>query len=295
MAPAKKTPTPFTDVIGHIVMMCSLPDDSTMVAYIRQQGWTKLVHVTSIDIEDVKDFHTVRSDGVFEAAPMRMHLRMFKCFLLYYRRKCRELSTTLTEDDVKDNMTRTELEDYCGSERYVADVAAGGTAQTTQGNGNPGGVVGTVDSLTVQEFRRGIKRDKMHYEELKDDKHFNSWNRGFVATARMHHTDLVLDETYVPSDAAETAVFKEMQIFMYAILEEKLKTDKGKSLISQYEAAHDAQSVYRELKKHALGSTAAQLSGDTLLQYITTTRYPGNWRGTSYAFVLHWKEQVTKV
>jgi hypothetical protein len=36
------------------------------------------------------------------------------------------------------------------------------------------------------------------------------------------------------------------------------------------------------------------LSGDTLLQYITTTRYPGNWRGTSYEFVLDWKEQVMK-
>ena len=37
-----------------------------------------------------------------------------------------------------------------------------------------------------------------------------------------------------------------------------------------------------------------QLSGDTLLQYITSTRYPGTWRGSSYGFVLHWKEQVMK-
>jgi hypothetical protein len=59
--------------------------------------------------------------------------------------------------------------------------------------------------------------------------------------------------------------------------------------VSQYEETHDAPSIYLELKKHALSSAAAQLSGDTLLQYITTTRYPGNWRGTSYEFVLHWK------
>jgi HEPN domain-containing protein len=85
-----------------------------------------------------------------------------------------------------------------------------------------------------------------------------------------------------------------MQIFMYAVFEVHLKTSKGKLLVSQYEETHDAQRIYRELKKHALSSTAAQLSGDTLLQYITTTRYPGNWRGTSYEFVLHWKEQVMK-
>jgi hypothetical protein len=41
-----------------------------------------------------------------------------------------------------------------------------------------------------------------------------------------------------------------------------------------------------------LSSTAAQLSGDTLLQYISTTQYLGTCRGTSHAFVLHWKEQV---
>jgi hypothetical protein len=65
-------------------------------------------------------------------------------------------------------------------------------------------------------------------------------------------------------------------------------------LVSQFEATRDAQSIYRELMKHALSSTAAQLSGDTLLQYITTTQYPGTWRGTSHAFVLHWKEQIMK-
>ena len=81
---------------------------------------------------------------------------------------------------------------------------------------------------------------------------------------------------------------------MYAVLEDHLKTDKGKSLVSHYETTRDAQSIYRELKKHALSSTAAQLSGDTLLQYITTARYPGNWRGTAYGFVLHWKEQIMK-
>jgi hypothetical protein len=77
-------------------------------------------------------------------------------------------------------------------------------------------------------------------------------------------------------------------------MEDHLKTDKGKSLVSQYEKTRDAQQIYRDLKKHALASTAAQLSGDTLLQYITTSRFPGSWRGPSYGFVLHWKEQVMK-
>jgi hypothetical protein len=63
---------------------------------------------------------------------------------------------------------------------------------------------------------------------------------------------------------------------MYAVFEDKLKTDKGKMLVSNYKTTRDAQRIYKELSKHATSSTAAQLSGDTLLKYITSARYPGN-------------------
>jgi hypothetical protein len=33
----------------------------------------------------------------------------------------------------------------------------------------------------------------------------------------MHYTDLVLNEKYVPKNDDEKIVFKEMQIFMYAV------------------------------------------------------------------------------
>jgi hypothetical protein len=87
----------------------------------------------------------------------------------------------------------------------------------------------------------------------------------------MHHTHLVLDANYNPTNAINVDPFNEMQTFMYAVLQEHLKTDKGKSFVSQFEATCEAQSIYRELMKYALSSTAAQLSGDTSLQYITTT------------------------
>jgi hypothetical protein len=61
-----------------------------------------------------------------------------------------------------------------------------------------------------------------------------------------------LNETYVPKTDAEKALFKEMQIFMYAVLEDHLKTNKGKSLVSHYELSRDAQSIYGELTEHAL-------------------------------------------
>jgi hypothetical protein len=81
---------------------------------------------------------------------------------------------------------------------------------------------------------------------------------------------------------------------MYAVMADHLKTDKGKSLVSQYEGTRDAQSIYRELVKHALASTLAWLSGDDLLRYITKASYPDNWRGTAFAFLLNRQEQVRR-
>jgi hypothetical protein len=130
-----------------------------------------------------------------------------------------------------------------------------------------------IDMLRAPEFRHGVKRDKTHYKTLKDDKHFNSWNRGFVATPHMHHTHLVLDAGYCPLNDVDVAVFKEMRTFMYALLQTHLQTDKGKPLVSHFKATRDdAQGIYQELVKHALSSTASQSSDDMLLQYITTTR-----------------------
>jgi hypothetical protein len=112
--------------------------------------------------------------------------------------------------------------------------------------------------------------------------------------ARHHHTISVLREAYVPQGAAEIELFAEMQIFMYAVMVEHLKTDKGRSVVRQFESTSDAQSIYCELKRHALSSTAAMLAGDSLMQYLVSAKFPGKWKGTSFGFVLHWKEQVPK-
>jgi len=114
-----------TPVIAKIISLCDFPDNTVMVEFIIQQKWTKLFHVTAIGIDEVKDFYTTRSDGSFEAKPMMIHIRMLKCFLLYYKRKGRELSSTLTEDDVL-SWTKTEFYDYIGSDDYAVDLASGG-------------------------------------------------------------------------------------------------------------------------------------------------------------------------
>jgi hypothetical protein len=75
---------------------------------------------------------------------------------------------------------------------------------------------------------------------------------------------LVLDKNYKPKTETEKEVFQEMQFFMYSVFEEKLKFNKGKSLVQDYEDSRDAQALYTALKRHAKQSEA-HISGDTLL------------------------------
>jgi hypothetical protein len=113
-------------------------------------------------------------------------------------------------------------------------------------------------------FRKGTKCNKNCYSDLKDDEHFNIWNRGFVSTAYTHHTQLVLDKNYKPKTETEKEVFQEMRFFMHSVFEEKLKSDKGKSLVQDYEDTRDSQALHTALKLHAKQSTAAHISVDTL-------------------------------
>jgi hypothetical protein len=196
-------------------------------------------------------------------------------------------------------LKKSEFDEYIRSEEYAEDNAAATILAMVSlkvppstgggsGNGVASGTAATgsnvvPETMTAKEFRRGVKWDIAHYPNFKDDEHFSAWHWKFVATARMHHTHLVLDPKYVPQDDVAKAAFEETQISMYVVMAGHLKTDKRKSLVSQYEKDHDAQSIYHDLKKHALGSTSAWMSGDTLLK---------NWRGTASAFVLHWNKQV---
>jgi hypothetical protein len=103
----------FTPVIAKIVALCGLPVYLTMVKFIEQQEWSESGHVTSIGVNEVKDFHTVRNNGNYDAKPMMIHLRMFKAFLMFYMRKCHELYTNLDEHDVMDFM-HTQFKEYVG-------------------------------------------------------------------------------------------------------------------------------------------------------------------------------------
>jgi hypothetical protein len=124
----RSTCTSHSPIIGHIIMLCGFEDDSVMIEYINQAGWTTLKDVVSIGVNDANVFYTVKSDGItFKARPLPRDIRMLKGFLMYYNRMVHKQQRFLNDDDVMNTFTVTDFEHYCTSEDYHIDMAASGS------------------------------------------------------------------------------------------------------------------------------------------------------------------------
>ena len=183
---------------------------------------------------------------------------------------------------------------------YSSNVAPASSATSAPQNssGAASGISGPITvrpaASKVTEFRKSIKRDPASYPQLKDQKHWNSWNRSVLAQARTHDVSDVFDITYVPlaTDLEAVELFDQKQSFVYSVLNNCLLTDIGKELVRLHEKDYNAQLIYSKLVDHATASTAAQLTIDKLVAYLTNTRLDSSWKGTSVGFLHHWHEQL---
>mgnify|MGYP003326603853 CR=1 FL=1 len=87
----------------------------------------------------------------------------------------------------------------------------------------------------AREFKKGIKQDKSHYRELKDEGYWDEWRRATLATASSHGCDPILDPLYVPKSQDERDVFVEMQKFMYDVFVSALRTTMGERFVQCHE------------------------------------------------------------
>jgi hypothetical protein len=87
-----------------------------MVVFMFKRTWKELFAVLSGDFDDINAFHMVKKN--FKT----VYIHMFKCFLLYCKRKCRD-GGSLSEGDVL-NITRAQFKAYDGSDEYFIDLKA---------------------------------------------------------------------------------------------------------------------------------------------------------------------------
>jgi hypothetical protein len=100
---------------------------------------------------------------------------------------------------------------------------------------------------------------------------------------------------YVPQTTAAYDLSWEKEKFLYAVLEAKVETAKGKSIIRQYESTYDAQKAYEKLEEHHLTSNTTMFAANKIMEYLTTMRIKdGSWHGSLENFLMNWQEQFQR-
>jgi hypothetical protein len=92
-------------------------------------------------------------------------------------------------------------------------------------------------------FRRSIKKNPSLFPSLKDDRYHGTWHTSFKTQAMAQDVSEVLNKQYVPTTPYDIALFMEKQKLLYAVLESKVLTDRGKAIICDHETDFDAQKV----------------------------------------------------
>ena len=125
----------------------------------------------------------------------------------------------------------------------------------------------------AQEFRKGIKWDKSHYEVLKNEKLWDDWKRKTILTIHAHNCANVIDPTYLPSTPKEKELFQEQNTYIYDILNTALQTTMGKHFVWQFENHWNAQKVWVDFDNYMKHSTRGDIELTELLSDLTCLRY----------------------
>ena len=146
----------------------------------------------------------------------------------------------------------------------------------------------------IDLFRKSVKRDPSVYTVIKDDDHFDTWNRGLRAMAEVQDVAHILEHKYAPTPNTDDEVlFAMKQKYMYAVFQKNILTDKGKEIVRKYTDTSDAQKIYAEYYQYCMDSINSRLGAKKYLAYITNSSLgDGKWHGTLHKYIIHWREQA---
>jgi hypothetical protein len=140
------------------------------------------------------------------------------------------------------------------------------------------------------EWRKIIKPSKADYKDFRDDATWNSWKEFTTNTMQGHGLCHLIDPTYVPKNPD---LHTQQSYWMYNVLEDKVKTSIGRTIIKQHMSSKNVLNIWMALCGHYDQSIAAELKAQSLSTYITSTRLAtSSWRGTYSAFLSHFLEQL---
>ena len=146
--------------------------------------------------------------------------------------------------------------------------------------------------ITLNNFKKGIKRDASAYPIFKNERYYNTFIRHFKATAKAQGLSTLMDPNFTPgSDEYEQQLFQEQQDFLYSVLISSLKTDFSEALVKDHEG--DAQLIIELLHEHHTGNSQYSRSEiNRITKYLTNIKLDDTWRGTNESFLMHYNNQL---
>ena len=242
--------------LDHILsQVFDLPDTSPLVLSIKDdEGITDINAFMTMTATDIDRLQCTVPDGddKGQVKPVPRWLRrlvsVFYDFVLYRQYKQNAIGDKWTSITKEEFDTFRSSSDYLKARSGHSDAVNFALLGPPSTSSTTGSTSSTTHSYLSSEdmFKRGIKRDQTLFPTLKDERFHDSWHRTFENQAHAQGVAEVIDPNYTPSSQSEINVFKLMQTFMYAVLETKVLTSKGKEIVRKYEGTKDAQAAYKE-------------------------------------------------
>ena len=136
----------------------------------------------------------------------------------------------------------------------------------------------TTKDTEVETFKRGQKRHKKNYPQLKDEAFWPIFQRKLRIQLKADGLEKVLDVNYKPQTDAEKELDKWQNNFFFSVLEYALLTDHGKSIVREYEekeketGVYDGRAAYAALVKVMTQSSKGLQAEDKLVNVLVTSR-----------------------
>ena len=190
-----------------------------------KEGFVDIFQVLTIKDSDIESLVYQDPADATKTVPIRRgDVGMLKCFKAYVNH--RNISGTPIDDTDWINLTQAEFDLFRIDPTNLLRVTAATTATSAPRTNSS-----SIKYTAVDLFRRGIKRDPSLFPQLKDEKYNDNWHRTFETQARAQDVHNVVNPNYKPMTQEEMDLFVEQQKYVYAVLESKVLTDFGKSLV----------------------------------------------------------------
>ena len=219
-----------------------LPEGGPLDKALEEENLTKVSDLSYIEEPDVSSWR-YKDDQENDQQLHFKDRKLMQIFIRWIRTELRpECNGKFPSAAEWDSKTPQDFRDFL--ERLPDQANQPSSTTQTQVGATSASSSPTVKSYTsVNDFKKGIKRDVSSYPKFTDDKFWDTWKMTVQAQARAHDLEEVLDEGYTPTAADDIILFEQKQNFMYAVFLQTVHTSTGRAIVKRHHSSGSAQKV----------------------------------------------------